>query len=70
MILFGNHLGWFDLPNPIGRWEGLAMLARVVHILLAYAAVVLIAWPIGLGLKHQIFDRDRFLNRMWPFSQR
>lgn len=70
MIFFENHLGWFDWPDPIGRWEGLAMFARVVHILLVYVAVVLIAWHVGLGLEHPVFDRDRFLSRMWPFSQR
>jgi len=62
--------GGFDLPNPIGKQEGLATFARVVHIVTAYATVVVVAWHVGLGLKHQIFDRDRFLDRMLPFVRR
>ena len=56
--LFGFH----DLPNP-------ATLALVVHIVVSYAAVVFIAWHVGLGLKHHLFDRDGFLNRMLPFTR-
>lgn len=63
--LFGFH----DLPNPIGKQESLAMLALVVHIVVSYAAVVFIAWHVGLGLKHHLFDRDGFLNRMRPFTR-
>lgn len=63
--LFGLH----DLANPVGKHELLATLARVVHITGGYAAVVVIAWHVGLGLKHHLFDRDRFLNRMLPFRQ-
>jgi cytochrome b561 len=62
--------GWQDLPDPIGKREGLAAVARVAHVVLAYATVVVVAWHVGLGLKHQIFDRDRFLNRMLPFGRR
>ena len=62
--------GWQDLPNPIGKQEWLAALARVVHIVTSYVVVVVVAWHVGLGLKHQLFDRDRFLNRMLPFVRR
>lgn len=67
---FGIKLfGIYHLPNPIGKQESLATLALVVHILTSYAAVVFIAWHVGLGLKHHLFDRDRFLNRMLPFTR-
>ena len=67
---FGIKLfGLYDLPNPIGKREGLATAALVVHIVTAYAAIVFIAWHVGLGLKHHLFDRDRFLNRMLPFTR-
>jgi cytochrome b561 len=64
--LFGLH----DLVNPIGKKEWLADIARVVHILISYAIVVIASWHVGLGLKHHIFDRDRFLHRMLPFIKR
>jgi len=67
---FGVKLfGVYDLLNPIGKQETLATLALVVHIVVSYAAVVFIAWHVGLGLKHHLFDRDGFLNRMLPFSR-
>lgn len=62
--------GWHDLPNPIGKQEGLAIFARIVHIVISYVTVIIVAWHVGLGLKHQIFDRDRFLDRMLPFIRR
>ena len=62
--------GWRDLPNLIGKQEGLAGLARVIHIVVGYGMVVVMAWHVGLGLKHQIFDRDRLLHRMLPFVRR
>jgi cytochrome b561 len=62
--------GWQDLPNPIGKQEGLAALARVVHVVISYVVVVVAAWHVGLGLKHQIFERDRLLHRMLPFVRR
>ena len=62
--------GQFDLPNPIGKLEWLAATARVVHIMTAYALVIIAGSHAGLGLKHHIFDRDGFLRRMLPFVRR
>ena len=62
--LFGVYM----LPDPIGKQEWLATSARLIHILVGYATVVFIAWHVGLGLKHHLFDRDRFLFRMLPFA--
>ena len=63
--LFGLH----DMVNPIGKLPWLADLARVVHVVFAYAVVVVISWHVGLGLKHHLFDRDGFLRRMLPFQR-
>lgn len=72
-VMAGDYgIKWFgvsSLPNPIGKQEGLAVLAHVVHIVIAYAAIVVIAWHVGLGLKHHLFDRDGFLDRMLPFRR-
>lgn len=62
--------GRYDLPNPVGKQEWLATVAQVVHIFTSYVIVVIAAWHVGLGLKHHIFDRDGFLNRMLPFKLR
>lgn len=67
---FGIKLfGEMALPNPIGKQAFLARLAQVAHIVTAYAALVFISWHVGLGLKHHLFERDGFLNRMLPFRK-
>lgn len=67
---FGVKLfGLYDLPNPIAKQEVWATLALIVHVVTSYAAIVFIAWHVGLGLKHHLFDKDRFLNRMLPFNR-
>lgn len=67
---FGVKLfGLYDLPNPIGKQGGLATAMLAAHIVVSYAAVVFIAWHVGLGLKHHLYDRDGFLNRMLPFRR-
>jgi len=58
------------LPNPIGKQESLAVFARVLHITVAYATVVIVAWHVGLGLQQHLFRCDRFLHRMLPFIRR
>jgi cytochrome b561 len=63
VMLFGTY----NLPNPIGKQEGLAAVARVVHITTAYALVIIAGSHVGLGLKHHLCDRDGFLRRMLPF---
>lgn len=67
---FGIKLfGEFALANPIGKQVFLAKLGQFSHIAIAYAALVFISWHVGLGLKHHLFDRDGFLNRMLPFRK-
>jgi cytochrome b561 len=66
IMLFGQYA----LPNPIGKQEGLAALARAVHIVTGYALVIIVGSHLGLGLKHHLFDRDGLLYRMLPFVRR
>jgi cytochrome b561 len=62
--------GLWDLPNPLGKEATLAAIARFLHILLAYGALVVIAWHVGLGLKKHVFEDTGFLRRMLPFGRR
>jgi cytochrome b561 len=62
--------GVYDLPAPFGRMEWLATLARGLHVALAYAAVVVIAWHLGMVLRKQLVDRAPYLQRMLPFGRR
>lgn len=68
---FGVKLfGAWDLPAPFGRHEGLATWARALHVMLAYAAVIVIAWHVGLGVRKNVVDGARYLQRMLPFAFR
>lgn len=70
-VMFGGYgvklFGVVDLPNPFGKSPTPALIAWISHIVLAYGAVVVIAWHVGLGLKKQCYDGVRFLRRMLPF---
>lgn len=70
-VMLGGYgvrlFGVVDLPNPFGKWPGPATIAWISHIVLAYGAVVVIAWHVGLALKKQCYDGSRFLRRMLPF---
>ena len=65
IMLFGRYA----LPNPIGKVEWLAAIARVVHIVTSYVIVIIVGSHVSLGLKHHLFDRDGFLYRMMPFAK-
>ena len=64
VMLFGR----FPLPNLIPANETLARFAQMTHRFTAY--VILVVWlcHLTLVLKHQFVNRDRFLNRMLPFT--
>lgn len=67
---FGVKLfGLYDLPNPLAKQEVLATLTLIIDVVTSYAAIVFIAWHVGLGIKHHLFDKDQFLNRMLPFGR-
>lgn len=68
---FGVRLfGVWDLPAPFGKHEALATASRALHVLLAYAALVAIAWHVGLGVRKNVVDGARYLQRMLPLSSR
>lgn len=68
---FGVRLfGAWDLPAPFGRHEDLAAWSRALHVTLAYAALVVIAWHVGLGIRKNVVDGARYLQRMLPFAGR
>jgi len=62
--------GAYDLPAPFGRVEWLASLARWLHVLLAHAAIVVVAWHLGMVLRKQWVDRAPYLQRMLPWAGR
>ncbi|HVL58270.1 MAG TPA: cytochrome b [Burkholderiaceae bacterium] len=64
-----RFLGLYDLPDTIGRSATLAGWAHFAHVALTYAALVVISWHVGLGLKKHFVDRSRYLHRMLPFSR-
>jgi cytochrome b561 len=59
----------WDLPNPIGENESLALVAEWTHIVTAclIAATLVAHW--GIGIRHQLLHRDRYLHRMLPFTR-
>lgn len=61
--------GAWALPNPIGKRPVLAGTALTLHVLLAYAALVVIAWHVGHCLKKHFYERHRFIHRMLPLSR-
>jgi cytochrome b561 len=61
-----NLFGVWNLPNPIGTHEALALAAKWTHIAASYALLLALAGHIGLVLRHQLILRDRLLHRMLP----
>lgn len=64
VMLFGR----IALPNPIGKIETMAEITRWLHIITGWVILITLVCHVGLGLKHQLINRDRFLNRMLPFT--
>jgi cytochrome b561 len=62
VILFGV----WDLANPIGKHQSLAIVAKWTHILSSYAILLAFAGHVGLVLRHQVLLKDRLLHRMLP----
>ncbi|MFM9941627.1 MAG: cytochrome b [Hyphomicrobiaceae bacterium] len=58
--------GLWDLANPIGAWPPLAVGARWVHFVAAWALMATLAGHIGLVLRHQFWLKDGLLRRMLP----
>jgi cytochrome b561 len=64
VLLFGR----FPLPNMIPVNETLAEIAQTTHHFTAYALLIVWLCHLTLVLKQQFINRDRFLNRMLPFT--
>jgi len=60
--------GVWDLPAPFGKQPSLAVAAQYAHVLLSYLAVMVISWHVGMGLRKQLVDSARYLQRMAPFG--
>jgi cytochrome b561 len=71
-VMAGNFgvkfFGVWDLPHIIGENAAVAALAEWTHGLTAcvLAGALLAHW--GLGLRHHRIHRDRYLQRMLPFT--
>lgn len=69
VMLGGFGVKLFDrwpLPRPFEKQATAANWAWGLHVVLAYAAVVFIAWHVGHGLKKHLDSQGRFLQRMLP----
>jgi cytochrome b561 len=62
VLLFGE----WKLPNPIGKIEDLAFLAKWVHIISGYVLAAAVLGHLGLVLYHHTVMRDGLLWRMLP----
>jgi len=58
----------WDLPNFIGKNPTAAGIAEWTHELFAGLLVVALAAHWGVGIRHQLLHRDRYLHRMLPFT--
>jgi len=61
--------GVFELPVLIEKNAGLAAGGEWSHLIIGYMIVIALTLHIGLGLKHHLVNKDRFLNRMLPFTK-
>ena len=64
--LFGS----LHLHNPIGKQPALAGTSLFLHVLLAYAALIVVSWHVGHVLKKHCYDGGRYLQRMVPHRRR
>jgi cytochrome b561 len=64
-----RFFGTWHLPNPIGKRPGLAGTALALHVILAYAALVVVSWHVGHVLKKHCYDGCRYLQRMLPLRR-
>jgi cytochrome b561 len=58
------RIGFIERIEPVTR-ESLHTLFGTIHTLLGYALYALLALHVGGALKHQWFDREPELQRMW-----
>lgn len=63
-----QFFGLYPLPNPIGKIEWLALVAEYVHYFTAITIVITWLVHMGLVIKRQFVHKDRYLQRMLPFT--
>lgn len=62
IVLFGQ----LPLPDFVPVNPDLAEILKPAHRFAAYGLALLVVLHVAAALKHQIIDRDRLLQRMWP----
>jgi len=55
---------WFEVPAVLAAEKGREDIAGTVHMLLAWAVMVLVALHAGAALKHHFIEKDATLLRM------
>lgn len=63
------YLGVLPLPTFIHADPALAKVLKAVHIWLNYGLLAAVAGHLLAVVKHQLFDRQRLLQRMLPFGR-
>jgi len=61
------YLGIWPMPTIIGPDQALKGTLRIVHVVLNYGLLALVAVHVLAALKHHFVDRDGLLGRMLPF---
>lgn len=61
--------GYGELPTLIGKSNDLEDTFASAHAWAGYALLLAIAVHLALVFKHQFIDRDRYANRMLPFTR-
>jgi cytochrome b561 len=56
--------GLVALPNPIGKWQSLAELGQVLHMIGGITLGLALAAHLGVVLRHALWLRDGLLRRM------
>ena len=66
---YGVHFfSRWHLPNFMGEDATVALIAQWTHRLTAWLIVATLLAHWGLGIRHHLVYRDRYLNRMLPFT--
>lgn len=61
--------GLYDLTNFIGKQPSWSGLVWTLHVLLAYCAIVIIAWHVGHVIKKHVLEGSGLMHRMLPFRK-
>ena len=63
-----EFFGLWTLPNFIGKNASVAPIAEWTHTITACLLVATLFAHWGLGIRHHLMHRDRYLHRMLPFT--